>query len=225
MLAYTLTVVLAYQRAPVAEVVLINGSSPLFVLVYRGLRRLPLRRGEVMGALLALMGLVLVVMPGLRSPAAGLPYRSQGLLLALCSSLLIAVYAMLYFTRVNGRPLPSPLLLSARIFAIGALLFPVLAWSRAPSDVAVYSLSAIDWILLVSLGALSTALPALCYSFAAQWLPPLWTTSFRLLTPVLATGFAFLLFAERPGIWVWPGGGCILLGLWFMTGLYGRSVG
>lgn len=216
MISYILTVVISYQLAPVADVVLINGASPVFVLFYKKIKGLTINKYEVWGAIIALVGLFIVVLPGLFETTASMPYKPIGLAVGLLSSLLISAYAILYYELAWKGVSPDVFVLNVKIFVVGILLFFSL-YLLISGPTPIQNLSAGSFALLFFLGVCSTALPTICYSIASSKLPPLITTSFRLLTPILASVFAFLLFREIPTWTVFPGGILIILGLVLMT--------
>ena len=213
MIAYIFMVVLAYQWAPVAEVVLINGCSPVFVLIYKKVvyKKLPI--SEFIGALLALAGLLIVVLPGLLEPTSD---NRMGLIFALMSSALIATYAILFYELELRKISPEPFSVTINVFLFGTILFTIIQFLSSYND-SILELSTYESLLLVSIGVLSTAVPTFCYSFSSITLPPVITTSFRMLTPVLATLFAYLIFHSIPQWSVYPGGALILMGLMTMT--------
>ncbi|MEL7122408.1 MAG: DMT family transporter, partial [Bacteroidota bacterium] len=213
MIAYIFMVVLAYQWAPVAEVVLINGCSPVFVLIYKKIvyKKLPL--SEFIGALLALAGLLIVVLPGLFEPSSG---NRMGLIFALISSALIASYAILFYELELRRISPDPFSITINVFLLGSILFAIIQYFSSYND-SIFDLSTSERLFLISIGVLSTAVPTFCYSFSSRTLPPVITTSFRMLTPVLATLFAYIIFLSIPKWSVYPGGALILMGLMTMT--------
>ncbi len=216
MISYILTVVISYQLAPVADVVLINGASPIFVLFYKKIKGLTINKYEVWGGITALLGLFIVVLPGLFETTSSMPYKPIGLAVGLLSSLLISAYAILYYELALKGVSPDVFVLNVTIFVVGTLLFSSL-YLLISRTAPIQDLSADSFALLFFLGVCSTALPTICYSMASSKLPPLITTSFRLLTPILAAGFAFLLFKEIPAASVFPGGILIILGLVLMT--------
>lgn len=216
MVSYILTVVISYQLAPVADVVLINGASPVFVLLYNWYKKEPLDKREILGALLAFLGLTIVVIPALLINDPDLPFHALGIMVGTFSSIAIAAYAILYFNIPDKEQQPDPYILNVKIFIVGTILFSLLEGVLS-GNMIWHQLRANDLFLLLFLGIFSTALPTICYSIASISLPPLITTSFRLLTPILAALFALLLFGEMPNNSVIPGGILILLGLLFMA--------
>jgi drug/metabolite transporter, DME family len=70
----------------------------------------------------------------------------------------------------------------------------------------------VGWIIL-GLGILSTAIPTICYSFAAKHLSPILTTTLNLLTPIFATLIAVLLLKEQFPILSLIGAVLIIIGI------------
>jgi drug/metabolite transporter (DMT)-like permease len=51
------------QMAPVGEVTLLFTTSPLFIMAYKAVRRLPIKRGEWVGMGLAIVGVGFILLP------------------------------------------------------------------------------------------------------------------------------------------------------------------
>ena len=67
-----------------------------------------------------------------------------------------------------------------------------------------------DWIWLLLLGSVQTALPYLLYATAIRHVTALEATLIPVLEPLLNPTWAFLFLGERPGFWAMVGG-CIIL--------------
>lgn len=216
MVLYIFTVVVSYQLAPVADIVFINGASPIFVLLYKWIKGERIGSRKAIGALLAFTGLIIIVLPNLVVVSPQAAHRLLGIIVGTVSSIAIAAYAIVYFHHSKKEDIPDPYLLNVKIFILGIFLFSILQGLLANWKFFL-ALQKKDLLLLISLGIFSTALPTICYSIASIALPPIVTTSFRLLTPVLASLFALILFKEIPSYSVFPGGFLILLGLFLMA--------
>ena len=210
MVAYYACAVGAFRLTPVAEGTLFVNSSPLFVVALSVVRGQPVRRGERWGTALALAGVALVLVPGLVAEGGAGRARVVGDGLALLAAAGMAAYAVSY--RRLGDRAPAPLLVTALTFGLGAVggvaLFAVqggaaLAGLDAPPA----------WGALLGLGLVTTAVPTFAYSVAAQRLPPILTTTVRLLTPVFAAVAAWAVLDEVPSVWLVPGGALVLGGL------------
>ncbi len=67
-----------------------------------------------------------------------------------------------------------------------------------------------DWVWLLLLGSVQTALPYLLYATAIRHVTALEATLIPVLEPLLNPTWAFLFLGERPGFWAMVGG-CIIL--------------
>lgn len=209
MVAYYAVAVSAFRLAPVAEVTLLLNASPLFVALASPLLRLPLRRAEAAGVVLALAGVALVLVPGLTAEAAD-PGRWGGDALALAAAALMALYSVLYARAGRGREAPDARAVTLAALGIGAA--GAAFWATTPEPVALLA-SPPRLGALVGLALVSTAIPTLAYSLASRELPPVTATSIRLLTPVFGALFAVVLLDEPTTPWLWSGGAVVLLGL------------
>ena len=210
MVAYYVAAVAAFRLAPVAEATLLVNASPLFAVGWAVVRREPLSRGQLAGTALALAGVAVIVGPGLVSGDGADRQRLWGDALALVAAAGMAAYAVA-FQRL-GRRAPSPLLVTALTFALGAAPLAVLAgvWGAeafagldAPSS----------WAALAGLAVVTTAVPTLAYSTASRRLPAVVTTTVRLLTPAFAAVAAWAVLGEVPSAWLAPGGALVVGGL------------
>lgn len=204
LLVYYLLGVAAFRFVPVAEAALLINTTPIFVL---GLHRIAGERvtsRQVAGSTTALLGVATVLLPSLgwRGTASD---RLLGDGLALTAAGTRAVYVLLYRRfELHGARL-RPRLISALTLLLGSSL---LTATRYPGD-----FDRADWIAVLALGLVATALPTLTYAVAASRLAPTVTATFGLTTPILAALLAHALLAETPSVWVVVGGGLVLTGL------------
>ncbi len=237
MTAYYLLAVAAFRAAPVADVALLLATAPLCALA---LRRLGVGGAapaatarERHGALVALAGVGVTLVPSLRAAAGGAgrggAARLAGDVLALLAAAASAGYA-LTFAAARGRAAaaagrrggdagggragaPSPLGVALLTFALGT---GALALRAAAFGVPLVRAAALDrrgWALLAALGVVSTGAPTLAFAEAARRLPPVLTSAAQLLVPVVAAGAAAVTVGELPSPWLAPGGALVGVGL------------
>ncbi len=210
MVGYYVFAVSAFQLAPVAEGTLFVNSSPLFAVGWALIRREPLSRGEIWGTVLALIGVVLIVLPGLLSGSDADQQRIVGDGFALLASLSMAAYSI-GFQQLGDR-VPSPLAVTALTFALGGVATVFLFGLEG--DAAFSGLEdAASWGSLIGLGVITTAIPTVAYSVASSRLSAVVATMTRLLTPAFAAVAAWLILDEVPSVWLAPGGALVLGGL------------
>ena len=210
MAGYYVAAVAAFRLAPVAEATLFVNASPLFAVGWALVRREPLARGQVWGTALALAGVAAILVPGLVSDADADRQRLAGDALALVAAAGMAAYAVA-FQRLAHRA-PSPLLVTALTFALGAGALAALGGAGGAAAFAGLDGPA-PWGALVGLAVVTTAVPTLAYSTASRRLPAVTVTATRLLTPAFAAVAAWLMLGEVPSLWLAPGGALVLGGL------------
>ncbi len=220
LIAYYVLAVIAFQLAPVAEVSLCISTSPLFVLIWHGLRgRAPGRR-DTTGAVMALTGVYLVMAPWTESTGVT-SLRLEGDALALLSALAAAAYAQVYRKAGVAGGGPASTSVALATFGPGMLLLIALS-ALMEGAVALPALSPHSVAIFLLLGVVSTVVPTLGYAICSRRLPPLTTTMVRLLSPVFAAIFAGLVLGELPSIWALPGGCLILAGVMLIV-IAGKS--
>jgi drug/metabolite transporter, DME family len=198
--AYYLLATEAFVRAPVVEVTLIVGSAPVVAVGLDAIRGLRPLRQQVVGAVVAVLGLVLFLRPGSRITQD----QALGYLFAFGAAVASAAYAVGLRARAQaGRPL-DPLVLTVLACVIGALasgLLVALGPALPPSS----GHGPGQFLYLALLGCLCTAVPTLAFGVASARLPAVLTTSLGLLTPLFAALFAGLLLREWPAPAAIPG--------------------
>jgi drug/metabolite transporter (DMT)-like permease len=215
MVAYYALAVAAFRLAPVADVALLLATAPLCAL---GLRRLrgeratPRERG---GALVALCGVAVTLVPSVQAATtAGAGARLLGDALGLAAAAASAGYALGYRrAQLRARAAPHPFGVAVLTFAVGVGALGLRALARGAPLVAVSRLDARGWALLAVLGVVSTLVPTLAFATAARRLPPVLTSAAQLLVPVVSAATAAVALAEWPSPWLAPGGALVGLGL------------
>ena len=198
--AYYLLATEAFARLPVVEVTLIVGAAPVIAVGLEFARGLRPVRQQLVGAVIAVVGLVLFLRPG----KALSPDQALGLVFAFGAAVTSAAYAVGLRARAQaGRPL-DPLALTMIACVIGAgggflLLGFTLPVSLLPTP------SVLELLYLVLLGTVCTAVPTLAFGIASGRLPAVLTTSLGLMTPLFAALFAGLMLGEWPAPAALPG--------------------
>jgi drug/metabolite transporter (DMT)-like permease len=202
----------ALQMAPVGEVTLLFTTSPLFIIAYKYVVGLHIQRSESFGMLLAMAGVSAIALPQLSTNQATSSQTILGYLLALTAAGFVALYTFWFNKLANQNIAPK----SINIVFVTCLLGSVLSllctiFFSNPSSGIIINSQVI--LVLLGLGILSTALPFLCYTVAAQRLPVIMTTAILLLEPMFAVLFASIALQEIPSLWFGIGSILVLWGL------------
>lgn len=195
LVAYYWLATTAFQLAPVAEVALLLSTPPLFVLALRKLAGHKPTLLELCGALVALTGMLIILLPKLFAPAVWTLQQVSGDLAALAAAVMTALYAFFYKTLADQAKAPHAIGVSALTFAIGAMLLALCATNE--TSVKQFALlSQRDVYLFIGLGVISTALPTLGFALASKRLPAVVTASISLFIPLFAGVFGVLILQE-----------------------------
>ncbi|MFK7804549.1 MAG: DMT family transporter [Anaerolineae bacterium] len=211
MVLYYLFAVRAFQLAPVSDVVLVVGLSPIIGLVVNAFRKKPVTLWESLGALTAFFGLILFVLPKLQGASDQSAYFT-GLFFALLSACVSLGYATLFKQFASENNALNPISVAFATFLIGSILILPIAILTSSNWTANLQQTNVGWIIL-GLGTLSTVVPTLCYSYAAKYLSPILTTALNLLTPIFAAIIAAVLLNERLTFLSAIGAGLIIVGI------------
>ena len=208
MVLYYLFAVRAFQLAPVSDVTLMVGLSPLVGLAFKVKTGKPLVPAEIGGALTAFVGLVLFVLPKLQGISGERTTYLMGLLFALLAACVSLGYAALFKQYAARHAELNPVVVACTTFAVGSAVIAPIAITASPTLLA-RVLQPESLKIALGLGIVSTVVPTFCDSYAAKHLPPILTTTLNLLVPIFASGLAFLLLGETiPPISV---GGALLI--------------
>lgn len=229
MVAYYALAVAAFRLAPVADVALLLATAPLCALGLRRLRGERTTARERSGALVALAGVAVTLVPSVRAAAAagsaGATDRLLGDALGLTAAAASAAYALGYRAAQlregtpDGAPggaarrAPHPFGVAVLTFAVGVALLAARAATLGEPVVPTARLDARGWTLLAVLGVVSTLVPTLAFATAARRLPPVLTSAAQLLVPVVSASTAAVALGEWPSPWLVPGGALVGVGL------------
>jgi drug/metabolite transporter (DMT)-like permease len=204
--AYYLFATEAFARASAVEVTLLVGSSPVIVVGLERLRGIRPVRQQLIGALVAVLGLLLFLRPSNRISSE----RALGYVLALCAAAASATYAVGLRRRAQSQRPLDPLVLTVQACVMG---------SAASFMMLGRNIKTVSWpsptesVYLVLLGVVCTAVPTLAFGVASARLPSVVTTSLGLMTPLFAALFSGLLLNEWPDLGAIPGVCITMLGV------------
>ena len=212
MLFYYLFAVRAFQLAPVSDVALIVGLSPIIGLAVKVAARKALAIAEILGAMTAFVGLILFVLPKLQGvPAGDRATYLAGLFFALLAACLSLGYAAL-FKQCAARTALSPIAVSCTTFVLGSAIITPIVAASSPNFIA-RATQPSSLLVVLGLGLVSTVVPTFCYSYAAKHLPPILTTTLNLLVPIFASILAFFLIQETMPLISIAGAALIIVGI------------
>jgi drug/metabolite transporter (DMT)-like permease len=190
----------SYQMAPIGEVTLLFTTSPLFIIIYKYISRLPVKQTESWGMLLAMVGVSSIVLPQLSPDRAISWHTIAGYILALGAAGLLSLYTALFnkFTQRGIAPKPINVVFLTCLLGCFLSLLCLLFWSNRSIDIGIDRHAV---LVILGLGIFSTVLPFLSYTIAAQRLSIVLLTAILLLEPVFAVLFAALSLQELPSVW------------------------
>lgn len=177
------------QLAGVAIATLTFATFPLFTVLLRAARSrmapLPLE---------VIAGIAIIIAVGLlANTASGSSSAIGGALLGLGSALAFAVFGLA--SSELGRAM-SPVAISlAQNAVVAIILLPFLPLGDAPA-------TGRDWLWLVALGVVTTALMHQLYFYALQRLSPTICSGFVALEPVYAILLAAIFFGDHVSAWI-----------------------
>ncbi len=212
MLFYYLFAVRAFQLAPVSDVALTVGLSPLLALVVSVVKGKAPALAEILGASTAFIGLVLFVLPKIQGISGDRILYITGLFFALMAACVSLGYVTLFERYAAHNPSLSPIVVSCTTFAIGAVVITPIVAINSPA-LLVRTIQPETLKIALGLGLLSTVVPTFCYSYAAKYLPPVLATTLNLLVPVFAAILAFFLIGETMPALSMVGAGLIIVGI------------
>lgn len=215
MVFYYLFAVRAFQLAPVSDVTLMVGLSPILGLAFKLLTGKALVRSEIVGALTAFAGLLLFVLPKLQGAAGDRTTYLTGLFFAALAACVSLGYAALFKHYAASKSL-NPIAVSCTTFAIGSVAIAPIALISSP-DLLSKLAQPNALTIALSLGIISTVVPTFCYSYAAKHLPPVLTTGLNLLVPIFAALLAFFLLGETLPALSMVGAALVLVGIMTLT--------
>ncbi|MEZ5591460.1 MAG: DMT family transporter [Gammaproteobacteria bacterium] len=210
--SYYLLATTAFQMAPVAEVALLLSTPPLFILSFRRIRGNIPNRSEIGGALLAVVGIGLILAPGMSFAGHSPTHHLTGNLLAVCAAGLTALYAYTYRILHERDVAPETTGVSLLTFTSGSLIL-VLMVGFAPTPAGLETLHGHALLVLLGLGVLCTAIPSIGFALASKRLPAVVTATISLFIPLFAGLFAFLLLGEKLSALFIPGSILVLGGI------------
>jgi drug/metabolite transporter (DMT)-like permease len=202
----------AFQMAPVGAVTLLFTTSPLFIIAYKYVMRLDIKKGEGWGILIATTGVIIILLPQLSNDRSISWQTILGYLLALGAAGVVTIYTVLFNTFTDRGIAPKSINIVFMTCFLGGILFLLctILFTKLSLDT---SIDRQEICVLLGLGIFSTALPFFCYTVAAQRLPIVLATSILLLEPVFAVLFASIALREIPSLWFGIGSILVFWGL------------
>ena len=209
---YYLLATAAFQMAPVAEVALLLSTPPLFILAFRRVRGDRPTMTEMGGALVAVAGIALILVPKIFYSGSMPIQHLTGNVLAICAAGLAAFYAYMYRMLAERGVAPDTMGVSLLTFVLGGAILAL--WvGLTPAPAGWNMLNEHALIVFLGLGVLSTAIPTLGFAIASARLPAIVTAMISLFIPLFAGLFAFLMLGERLSPMFIPGGIFVLSGI------------
>lgn len=196
MVFYYLFAVRAFQLAPVSDVALVVGLSPILGLTFKAITGKPLSRGETIGAPVAFIGLFLFVLPRLQSTTGDRTTYVTGLLFALLAACVSLGYATLFRQQSSRHSSIDPVVVAFTTFVVGTVVVLPIAIATSPLLMVKATADLRTIAIVLGLGIISTVVPTFCYSYAAKYLSPILTTALNLLTPIFAAAIAAVFLGE-----------------------------
>jgi drug/metabolite transporter (DMT)-like permease len=188
----------------VASSVLLVNTSPLFTLVLSRLFLGERAPGVVKAAIpVAFAGAALIAL----GDWTGSPGSLFGNALAVAGAVAVAAY------QVVGRGLRAALPLNAYVLGVWAAAAAALAAMATAAGVPLGGFGRGTWLAFVALAVVPTIGGHGLVNKSLRSLPAPTVGLFLLGEPVLASLFAWLLFAEAPGLWTLAGGAVVLFAL------------
>lgn len=187
----------------------INSAGPILIAVCCWLiLGESLRRGQIVGIVISLAGVLLVVMRGdpTRLPSFG---QSAGELIMLSAMLIWGVYTAI----MRFRPPIHPLSYAAVLYVVASIVnTPLMLWelgSGTPITLSPSSMAAIAYVAIFP-----SLLAYLFFNAAVESIGGARTSAFFHLVPVMAAGLAIVFLGELFQPYHAVGFGLILLGVW-----------
>lgn len=183
----------ATKLTTAANAILLQYAAPAYVAVFSipYLKEFP-RRIDWWAVALTLIGMVLFFFD--RISLTGM----WGNLAGICAGITFAWLVLFLRKQKEGSPVESVIMGNA---LTALLALPLLVRTQPTGQ---------DWIWLVLLGSIQTAVPYIIYSIAIRHVTALEGTLVPVIEPLLNPTWAFLFLGETPGFWAVLGGVIIL---------------
>lgn len=188
---------------------ILNGLTPLFTIVLAQimLEDEQMTRNKIKGALLGLMGLVILVLPSLLS---GVTATLMGILTISLAAISYAVG--LVYTRKHLMQAPTYHAPAAQLLSVTVYLVPI-AFLMSPD----FSPSTISWNALSSLiilGSFGTAIAFILYFKLIEQAGAGYTSMVTYIMPIYGVLLGVFFLKEQVTAWIIGGMICIILGIY-----------
>lgn len=192
MTLYYVCATYSFFSAPVAVVALLIATSPLFTLLVRYLNKEKLHANELMGFVIAFIGLLLYFNDGQALGHYSTYSIVVGSILAILAALIRAVYSFYIWQRTQQQKAVDLSLMNLSTLIIGCMFFlPFLGIDPLPQT--------FDWhsaIALLGLGGLATFLPNFLNNVASKNINPTLHNIIGMTTPLTAAIMAWIWLDE-----------------------------
>jgi drug/metabolite transporter (DMT)-like permease len=210
------TFMLALRHLDVALAVFLSYMSPIYIALLAP--RLLRQRTEpvvIVALALAVVGIVVMLAPGLLDPA--LRVSALGVALGLASGVLLALFFLVAKTLSADVDGSTMLISNGVVVAVVMLPLGLIQWTGAG-----FAFTLTDFWAVVGLAVFSTALGGTIFLHGMRYIPVQHTSIVGLLEPASAPVFALLFLAERPSLSTLLGGALVLVGAVLVV-LFGAS--
>lgn len=204
----------ALMYTSTGNVSLLSSISPLFIAVLLSvIYKTRMRRGEVIGSVVAFFGVALVIMSESIAKGLGMEFNPIGDLLAISCALSWAVYSIAIKRLI---PIYNTLFLTRKLFFYGLVTsVPLLLIQREPLHLNVlFDLSQPQYLLnLLFLAVMCSSMAYLLWNESMKIIGPLATNNYMYLQPPVTMIAGCLLLGETIYPYGYVGCALVLLGL------------
>lgn len=197
---------LALRHLDVALAVFLSYMSPIYIaLVAPRLLRQRTEPAVIAALVLAVLGILIMLAPGLLDPA--LHVSALGVASGLTAGLLLAGFFLM--VKALGTDVDGSTMLLSNGVIVAAVMLPLglIQWAGAG-----FAFALTDFWAVLGLAVFSTALGGTIFLHGMRYIRVQHTSIVGLLEPASAPLFAFVFLGEQPGAWTLLGGGLILAG-------------
>jgi drug/metabolite transporter (DMT)-like permease len=191
MFLYYASATLSFYLAPVAAAAIFISTSPCFAMIIKSFHGIHPRLKEILGFGVSFISLIIFSLSAIND-FEGYAYGATvaGSLLGVAAGFFRALYSYLLWSRPTAQSDLNHISINTFLLAI-IILFPIHFILGKE-----YNLQSINFLYIIGLGVLATALPNLLHSLASRKIDPTIHSVIGTLTPIIAAGLAWLIFDE-----------------------------
>ncbi|MFT4021198.1 MAG: DMT family transporter [Acinetobacter sp.] len=197
MLFYYITATYAFIFAPVALATLLMSLSPCMAILYRITTKEKIYHYEIIGFMLAFLGVFLYVYPSFHASRTALFQLLFGCFLAFSAAVFKAVNSIMIWKNKEILTTQHFDKIHLQTFLLGIVVMFILSLG----DFNAMVISEQNVVLLLGLGILSTAIPSVLNSVASIKITPVIHNIIGMSTPVFASLFAYAFLGESLTTW------------------------